>query len=138
MTPVTTKSFIPNVLTKKPIPKKVSKSTDVTSIPTKCKEIETKEEKDSDDDDIEIPETFDEEMWKKVCGRKSKPKPVIKNENVILKEFEVKSSNEIIIAPEPIKPYDGLDNQGVSNKYLFMMCNLFYINVIIVCFFFLV
>ncbi|RZB62194.1 PRCC domain containing protein [Asbolus verrucosus] len=43
-------------------------------------------------------------MWQKVCGRRSKPKEVIQPPE------EVSDSKIINIAPEPVKPYDGLDN----------------------------
>ncbi|CAG9816263.1 unnamed protein product [Phaedon cochleariae] len=57
------------------------------------------------DDDIDMPETFDDEMWEKVCGN-PKPKKVIE-------EPQLHPQQEIIdLAPEPEKPYDGLDNKA--------------------------
>lgn len=57
------------------------------------------------DDDLDVPETFDDEMWEKVCGR-PKNKPVIQ-------EPQYEDQQDILnIAPEPEKPYEGLDNRA--------------------------
>lgn len=108
--PLSNKSFIPNVLTKKvvtkPVPKKQPKK-----LPAKPKPPE-KEELESDDEDLgEMPETFDEETWQKVCApQKRAPKRSVTQ----IQEEAVPSSFSVIeSAPEPQKPYDGLDNAAV-------------------------
>lgn len=65
---------------------------------------------ESDDEFDDIPETFDEETWEKVCAPKKRtPKRPVEDEET---SYAVASSVEI--APEPEKPYDGLDNAAVS------------------------
>lgn len=112
-TPLSNTSFVPNVLqkkTNKPAPSKSVKP------PTKNKAepVETVaataegHDSDSNDDDIEIPETFDDETWQQVCGKKKRiavpaaPEPITYQEIV----YNVEA------APEVEKPYDGLDNQA--------------------------
>ncbi|KAJ3661264.1 hypothetical protein Zmor_005668 [Zophobas morio] len=115
--PLSTKSFIPNVLKNKPpvsdkktnslIPHAVRKKAEETKKAT-IKKIASVTAQGSDaesDDDIEVPETFDDEVWQKVCGPKSKIKP-----QVIERVEPTVNIEAINIAPEPVKPYDGLDN----------------------------
>lgn len=111
----TTKSFVPNVvanknkISNKTQPKKPSTgkqiSTSSKQIVLPKKQNTTLSDVESGDEDIEIPETFDDDMWQKVCGR-PKPKPVIKNPEPVL------SNTTLDIAPTPEKPYDGLDNEA--------------------------
>lgn len=114
----TAKSFVPNVvanknkLSVKLQSKKISKEIQEEKILVKQKvQPPTKEKKlifsdvESEDEDIEIPETFDDEMWQKVCGR-PKLKRIIKEPEPVIIETSVD------IAPEPEKPYDGLNNEA--------------------------
>ncbi|KAL1517179.1 hypothetical protein ABEB36_000977 [Hypothenemus hampei] len=96
--------FVPNAVKKKNIPVKVQPK----KVP---KPIEVKKRKnyesdsDTDGEDIPIPETFDDKMWEKVCGRKKTIKRPAKVEVVPPKP------EEALIAPEPTyQPYEGLDN----------------------------
>lgn len=115
----TAKSFVPNAVAiknKVPIssqPKKVSSDVNKKRIvikqtstlqPTKKKKPASSDA-ESEDEDIETPETFDVEMWEKVCGRR-KSKAIIKEPEP---EITVTS---VDIAPEPEKPYDGLNNEA--------------------------
>lgn len=117
-TSVTTKHFVPNVVKRNinktnKIPKKV-----VSADSNKSNEEKTTENVESDDevDMKDLPDTFDDEMWQKVCGRKEKrpTKPVI--------EESVETNKQIQLDPDVQKPYDGLDNQafkeliGAANK----------------------
>lgn len=113
----TAKSFIPNILTNKNRvttnntltrkssvqEKKVLEKKNILS--KKGRELAIQNDAESEDEDIEVPETFDEEMWLKVCS-KPKPKAIIKEPEPVLTELPVD------IAPEPEKPYDGLDNEA--------------------------
>lgn len=106
--PISAKTFVPNVLQQKnksatkaklnpkTIPKKPIKK------PVK---IHTGSESDTDNEDFELPETFDDDMWKKVCGRQEK-KVIIENkkEEIIEPEYNA--------APETSEPYDGLNNEA--------------------------
>lgn len=104
-TPLSNKSFIPNVLTRKPPvkpkPKKLAQPKTV---------VRDTENTESDDEDImkDIPETFDEETWKTVCGPKKKPQ----KRTFIESETLQVPRTDIEIAPEAPKPYDGLDNEA--------------------------
>lgn len=105
-TPLSNKSFIPNVLTRKPrVPAKPKKP------PPKKPVIVTNDSTESDDEDImkDIPETFDEETWKKVCvpRKKQEKRKIIEVENYI-----AQTQQSVEIAPEPAKPYEGLDNEA--------------------------
>ncbi|XP_068914681.1 proline-rich protein PRCC isoform X1 [Tenebrio molitor] len=114
--PLSTKSFIPNVLKNKPQISEKSKKLLPNAVRQKAEQAKTAAIKKiirttehgndaESDDDIEVPETFDDEMWQKVCGRRTKPKP-----QVIQAIEEVAREPMVNIAPEPVKPYDGLDN----------------------------
>ncbi|XP_050516005.1 uncharacterized protein LOC126890892 [Diabrotica virgifera virgifera] len=112
-------SFVPNVIANKnkPVassstsaltPSSVKKNADLKKAAVLKKQKEKAKIVLSDaesDDDLDVPETYDDEMWEKVCGR-PKPKPVIQVEE------EPQLEEVINIAPEPAKPYDGLDNQA--------------------------
>lgn len=111
-TPLSNKSFIPNVLTKKvnkPTPPRQPKK---IPIKPKPKQPETPAELESDDEDLgEMPETFDEETWQKVCApQKRAPKRTVAQAQ---EEVAAYSYSVIEAAPEPQKPYDGLDNAAV-------------------------
>nr|CAH7714577.1 unnamed protein product [Callosobruchus chinensis] len=130
---MSTKSFVPNVVANKSKATSLSKNPDKPStsssgmIPhavrkqaevkkTQLNKLQNKpkqnENLESDDDeDMEIPETFDDEMWQKVCGR-SKPKPAIITESPIIEPEQPMVIEPVNIAPEPEKRYDGLDNQA--------------------------
>ncbi|XP_018574619.1 uncharacterized protein LOC108913539 [Anoplophora glabripennis] len=112
----TAKSFVPTAVNKKNIkdttkcstliPHKVRKKVETNQMGILRKKGQNKEQ-DNDaesDDDIEMPETFDDEMWKKICGR-PKVKPVVHEPEWLHDEI-------INIAPEAEKPYNGLDNQA--------------------------
>lgn len=113
--PLSTKSFVPNVLKKKPpatdkktnslVPHAVRKKAEMAKKAAIRKITKGSASDAESDDDIEVPETFDDEMWQKVCGRTSKPKP-----QDLKPEEEIPVAPVINIAPEPVKPYDGLDN----------------------------
>lgn len=115
--PLSTKSFVPHVLKNKPVatgkpksentlvPHAVRKNAEKVKMATitKLMKQSTSGSDLESDDDLEMPESFDDDMWQKVCGRKIKPKQIVPvEEPVDLRTIE--------IAPEPIKPYDGLDN----------------------------
>lgn len=116
----TAKSFIPNVIANKTKNLNANKPKPVTVTVSAARRKEVQKSKadlkklqketkpvlsDAEsDDDIEVPETFDDDMWEKVCGRK-KTKTVIQ-------EPEPTPQETIDIAPEPEAPYDGLDNQA--------------------------
>nr|XP_023020373.1 uncharacterized protein LOC111508950 [Leptinotarsa decemlineata] len=122
-TVMTAKSFVPNVVANKN--KNATPSTSVQShnlVPdvikkkanprktARIEKIQENREKTAlsdveSDDDIEMPETFDDELWEKVCGR---PKP----KQIVREPVEESSSQVIDIAPEPEKQYDGLDNRA--------------------------
>lgn len=115
--PLSNKSFIPNVLTqknrtndsvKKPskplIPDSVRKKKEIVAIKKEATKTECTEN-DSDDSDIEMPETYDEELWQKVCGKKEVKKVIVEDKPVIEQPV-------INIAPEPVAPYQGLDNEA--------------------------
>ncbi|XP_044270444.1 uncharacterized protein LOC123015066 [Tribolium madens] len=113
--PLSTKSFVPNVLKNKPpvtekskansmVPQAVKKNAEMAKKAVIKKITKGSSSDIESDDDIEVPETFDDEMWQKVCGRNNKPKPQV------VKAEEVPVTPVINIAPEPEKPYDGLDN----------------------------
>lgn len=112
----TAKSFVPNIISQKKnncsviksnslVPCAVRKRAEMNQfdIVQRIQKEKQKQEVESDDD-LEMPETFDDEMWQKVCGR-----PKLK---LILHEPEQLHEEMINIAPEPEKPYDGLDNKA--------------------------
>lgn len=101
-TPKTSTMFVPNTVKKKLIPAQVKTSKTVVTKPR----VRTGSDSDTDGEDIPVPETFDDQMWEKVCGRPKFKKPV-KIHAVQKAEVEVE---ELTSAPEPEKPYDGLDN----------------------------
>lgn len=116
----TAKSFVPNVVANK---NKISTNPQSKKIPNAIKEkkalvmkknlvkkgneLTIKSDAESEDEDIELPETFDDEMWLKVCSR-PKPKKVTRDEPQPSNLIET----TVDIAPEPEKPYDGLDNEA--------------------------
>lgn len=115
---LTAKSFVPNSVAKKPNSQKPSTTNSLVPNSVRLK-AEAKKKAALDrltkakaaagsdaesDDEFEMPETFDDDMWQKLCGRPSKPKEIITEPEPV-----VESVN---IAPEPEKPYDGLDNQA--------------------------
>lgn len=108
----TSKSFIPNVVANKTKTAADSvsskKKKNIQPVKVEGKKL-LKEKKDvlsdaESDDDVEVPETFDDEIWEKVCGRK-KVKTTIQEPEPVPQE-------SIDIAPEPEEPYDGLDNEA--------------------------
>lgn len=112
--PLTTKSFVPKVVTdKKPIKQNTQLVPNVIRQKAAAKKaqilkklISKGNSSDAEsDDDFEMPETFDDEMWEKVCGRPKQKKTVQPEEPAVVEET-------INIAPEPEKPYDGLDNEA--------------------------
>ncbi|KAJ8981300.1 hypothetical protein NQ317_004036 [Molorchus minor] len=90
------------------IPKTVRQKIEAKNI-EQLQKIKTNGRKDGSDiesdDDIDLPETFDDDMWQKVCGR-PKPKQITKVPE------EIHPQNIIDIAPEPATPYEGLDNKA--------------------------
>ncbi|KAF5293562.1 hypothetical protein FQA39_LY03047 [Lamprigera yunnana] len=105
---LTNTSFVPNVLqkreTKKPkiIPKQAKEpAQNVTKM------SKSGNESDSCDEDIQVPDTFDDETWLKVCARKKKP--LVTPKPVVVPEQE---STSVVAAPTVCKPYDGLDNKA--------------------------
>ncbi|KAG5898046.1 hypothetical protein JTB14_001755 [Gonioctena quinquepunctata] len=116
----TAKSFVPNIVNKNMnstpvqsplVPNAVRKKAEAKKAALLQKMQKSKAKialSDAEsDDDIEMPESFDDEMWEKVCGRpKPKPQPVIQQSE------ELPPQEVIDIAPEPEKQYDGLDNKA--------------------------
>ncbi|XP_022915341.2 uncharacterized protein [Onthophagus taurus] len=110
--PITTKHFVPNSVKRNLTPRNATQNVKNPKInkapPTKPKKEIVPEELESDDEDLkDIPDTFDEETWQKVCGKVKKPiKPII--------EVVSEPGNEAVIeiAPEPVKSYQGLDNKA--------------------------
>lgn len=104
-TSITTKHFVPNAV-KKNINKKTQPTKKVIPPTVKSKDkAENLDGEDEEDSMKDVPDTFDDEIWQKVCGRKEKrtPRPII--EEPI--KTDIVQSN-----PEVTKPYDGLDNQA--------------------------
>ncbi|XP_050295228.1 uncharacterized protein LOC126735311 isoform X2 [Anthonomus grandis grandis] len=106
---LTNTMFIPNSLTKKtkPTPKPI-KSRPVNTV----KKTHTGSDSDTDTEDVPVPETFDDEMWQKVCGRsankpKNRPKQTVQLDVTPKAEQETYTS-----APSTHEPYDGLDNEA--------------------------
>lgn len=114
----TTKSFVPNIISQKKksgsssinsknlVPRAVKKKAEMNRSDVAQGIQGTKQPQDDieSDEDLEMPETFDDEMWQKVCGRpKSRP---------IVHEPEQPHEETINIAPTPEEPYDGLDNKA--------------------------
>ncbi|XP_072401234.1 uncharacterized protein [Diabrotica undecimpunctata] len=112
-------SFVPNVIANKNkpvassstsalVPSRVKKNADLKKAAVLKKQKEKTKIALSDaesDDDLDVPETYDDEMWEKVCGR-PKTKPIIQVDE------EPQLEEVINIAPEPVKPYEGLDNRA--------------------------
>ncbi|XP_066148428.1 uncharacterized protein [Euwallacea fornicatus] len=61
---------------------------------------------DTDSEDITVPEMFDDKMWEKVCGRPKVPKRIPKTQVLL----QLEPPAEFSTAPEPEKPYEGLNN----------------------------
>lgn len=110
-TPLSNKSFIPNVLTRK-----VFKSPQSKKLPSMPKLMAKDNLPSDDDEDLkDVPETFDEKIWQEVCApKKSTPKRTIAEVSV---EPEAIVVPGIVLAPEIRKPYDGLDNAAVSTIF---------------------
>lgn len=99
-TPLTATSFIPTRLLK---PKPPQKPKNV--LQEKLKKISGLE---SDDEDLsELPESFDDAMWQKVCGRKKK---IVKPIHVVQ---PIVDAAVIEPAPEAVEPNNTLDNEAV-------------------------
>lgn len=113
-TPVSTKSFVPKAVAQnkksanKLVPTKFLKTSSNTS---KSVVVERKKSNLSDDsdDDIEIPDTFDDEAWEKVCGTKKKSIQPIREDQHSSSPIETYNIN---IAPETVEPYNGLNNNA--------------------------
>lgn len=74
---------------------------------------------ESDDEFGDMPETFDDETWEKVCAPKKRaPKRPVE----VVEEPSFAASSSVEIAPEPEKPYEGLDNAAVSFKSNIYIC----------------
>lgn len=84
-----------------PVPKSTTVKKKKPGVVPPVKKLSSATDSDTDDEEIKVPETFDDEMWNKVCGRPKK-KPVMNK--------EPEPPAIVDIAPEPEKPYDGLDN----------------------------
>lgn len=69
---------------------------------------------ESDDEFTNLPDTFDDDTWQKVCGRKKK-KPAIAPVSTEIVTNETKS---IELAPVIEKNEDMLDNKAVSKMCL--------------------
>lgn len=111
--PVTTKSFVPNVLVKK-----TNKAKSLVKRPEQTIDLKIKAngEAESDDEFTKPPETFDVETWKKVCGRKRKVSKPISTVAPVMN-----TTNIIDLAPEPEVVNNKLDNQAVCIiKYVFL------------------
>ncbi|XP_076264715.1 uncharacterized protein LOC143198942 isoform X2 [Rhynchophorus ferrugineus] len=107
-TPCSNTSFIPKSVVNRNISisknKEHRKKKNSTSMPKKKHFVS---DSDTDDEDINLPDTFDDEMWTKVCGRpKSKTVTTVSSES----DNSVNTESIVDIAPDPEKPYDGLDN----------------------------
>ncbi|KAK9885798.1 hypothetical protein WA026_013667 [Henosepilachna vigintioctopunctata] len=109
--PISNTSFVPNVLThkKKTSSEQVktpSKSLVPDSVRKNKSTIKKKDKNDSEDsdDDIDLPETFDEELWLKSCGKVIK-KDIIEEESTIVEP-------RVDLTPEVVEPYAGLNNEA--------------------------
>ncbi|KAI4466256.1 proline-rich protein prcc [Holotrichia oblita] len=105
-TSVTTKHFVPNSV-KKTQNKKIQpfKKAVPSAVKTKDK-IEPVDSEDDDDGIKDLPDTFDDDMWQKVCGRKEKRVPRLIIEETIKTD---------VVQPDPEvtkRKCDGLDNQA--------------------------
>lgn len=98
-TPLSNKSFIPNVLTRKPPPSQ-KRTKPAPKKPQTNGELES-------DDEMDAVEAFDEKTWQEVCAPKKKPQ-----KRTLMEADTFVQSSEIVIAPEAPKPYDGLDNEA--------------------------
>lgn len=118
-TPLSNKSFVPNVLTKKPAAAKQRKQVHPKRLIMRTHTVVSAE---SDDDEAtkDVPETFDEETWQKVCAPNKKP-PLKRNiaemqqqqqQQQIVVGNNKETATKIEIAPETPKPYEGLDNDA--------------------------
>lgn len=116
-TPLSSTSFVPNVLQKKKINKKPS--TVLTPQKRKAAQLEKYKPPDAviiksgsestDDEEIEVPETYDDATWQEVCGRKKKQPPKQSQEPEPLPEIETVG---VEAAPDVDQPYQGLDNKA--------------------------
>ncbi|XP_066255958.1 proline-rich protein PRCC isoform X2 [Euwallacea similis] len=112
--PKSSTMFVPNIVAKKstkgPLtPTQVTKKTGTVSkkmAPVRQSKPESGSDTDTDSEDIVIPETFDDKMWEKVCGRPKVPKRIPKTQVLL----QLEPPAEFSTAPEPDKPYDGLNN----------------------------
>ncbi|KAF2881249.1 hypothetical protein ILUMI_24929 [Ignelater luminosus] len=99
-------SFVPNILNKKA---RTSTTLQQKSTTTKIKD----DQELYSDDDSEIPETFDEEIWKKVCKKQKI------YEISFVQEYKTcslqKHTNIVQLAPEVHKPYVGLNNKAFQD-----------------------
>ncbi|KAK5647368.1 hypothetical protein RI129_002260 [Pyrocoelia pectoralis] len=116
-TPLSSTSFVPNVLQKKKTNKKPS--TALTPQKRKAAQLEKDKPPDTvimksgsdstDDEEIEIPETYDDATWQEVCGRKKKQPPKQSQEPEPLTVIETVG---VEAAPDVDQPYKGLDNKA--------------------------
>lgn len=115
-TPLSSTSFVPNVLqkrnSKKTPPSKTQQkrkaAKDETPKPTPISIIKNGSDS-TDDEEFEIPETYDDATWQEVCGRKKKKlqKPPPEPEPEQVKDMET-----VEAAPDVDQPYKGLDNKA--------------------------
>jgi len=104
-TVLTNKSFVPNIVAKKTQNKPIQKKEIKKPIQV-IKPVENNPgslESDNDDDDVPM-ESFDEDAWNQICGRKKKARvPVIENRSM---------EPVVDAAPVTEEPYSGLDNEA--------------------------
>ncbi|CAG9761368.1 unnamed protein product [Ceutorhynchus assimilis] len=110
-------TFVPDAVKKKSapmVPRMVAKKKAIISesakkaLSAKTTKISTASDSDTDNEDIPLPDSFDDKMWEKVCGRPKPKKPIIE----VVQKSHQPEPEELTIAPDPEKPYDGLDNEA--------------------------
>ncbi|KAK4871592.1 hypothetical protein RN001_015716 [Aquatica leii] len=118
LTPLSNTSFVPNIVQKKGnkrLPGKLPPKKQPTKVENRKRPATSSNPPNdclsdsNDEEDIEIPETFDDETWMKVCGKKKKTEPKHSPEHSLMPETE---NTSVVSAPEVDQPYAGLDNKA--------------------------
>ncbi|XP_017771457.1 PREDICTED: uncharacterized protein LOC108558909 isoform X2 [Nicrophorus vespilloides] len=105
--PMTNRTFVPNVLTKKKKPTATITRPKQETKPKVAEKRKLPQESDDEDDDESKVETFDDETWKQVCGKKKKPVKIIPDA-----EEDATPDTTVDSAPDAQEPYGGLDNEA--------------------------
>ena len=102
-TPVATKIFVPSSVKSNKVIKPVMKHRSQSKV--EKGESEDSEMSEDESNVSSLLETFDDRIWQKVCGRRT-PKSEVPT---VTKPAAL---HVIDLAPEPIKPYEGLSNEA--------------------------